>query len=53
MNKVYKDPKIAISTTDFEAPRNFDNSVFNLTGEIIEIKDSDSTSVIIDEIKID
>lgn len=40
MNKVYKDPKIAISTTDFEAPRNFDNTVFNLTGEIIEISDS-------------
>ena len=46
MNKVYKDPKIAISTTDFEAPRNYDNSVFTLTGEIIEIKESDSTNII-------
>jgi penicillin-binding protein 1A len=33
MNKVYKDPKIALSTTDFEAPPGFDNSVFNPTGE--------------------
>lgn len=33
MNKVYKDPKIALSTTDFEPPDGFDDSVFNLTGE--------------------
>lgn len=33
MNKVYKDPKIALSTKDFEEPKGFDNSVFNLTGE--------------------
>jgi len=33
MNKVYKDPKIALSTTDFEVPPGFDDSVFNLTGE--------------------
>ncbi|WP_043024143.1 transglycosylase domain-containing protein [Fluviicola taffensis] len=50
MNKIYKDPKIAISTTDFEAPKNFDNSVFNLTGEIIEIQESDSLGIIPPEI---
>jgi penicillin-binding protein 1A len=33
MNKVYKNPKIAISTTDFTKPDNFDESVFNLTGQ--------------------
>jgi penicillin-binding protein 1A len=33
MNKVYKDPKIAIRTTGFEKPANFDESVFNLTGQ--------------------
>ncbi len=32
MNKVYKDPKIAISTTDFLKPANFDEGSFNLTG---------------------
>ncbi len=32
MNKVYKDPKIAISTTDFVKPKDFDESSFNLTG---------------------
>ena len=45
MNKVYKDPKIAISTRDFEKPRDFDDSVFNLTGAEIEVDDSDSTKV--------
>lgn len=33
MNKVYKDPKIALSTTDFDKPSGFDDSIFNLTGE--------------------
>jgi penicillin-binding protein 1A len=33
MNKVYKDPKIALSTTDFDKPPGFDDSMFNLTGE--------------------
>lgn len=33
MNKVYKDPKIALSTTDFDKPANFDDSMFNPTGE--------------------
>lgn len=33
MNKVYKNPKIALSTTDFEVPKNFDQSTFNLTGQ--------------------
>lgn len=32
MNKVYKDPKIAISTTDFVKPKDFDESSFILTG---------------------
>jgi len=36
MNKVYKDPKIALSTTDFEAPPGYDESIFNLTGEEID-----------------
>ena len=44
INKVYKDPKIPISTQDFEKPRNFDDSVFNPTGEIIP-EPSDSTDV--------
>lgn len=33
MNKVYKNVKIAISTTDFAKPKDFDESVFNLTGQ--------------------
>ena len=33
MNKVYKDPKIALSTTDFDKPPGFDDSIFDLTGE--------------------
>jgi penicillin-binding protein 1A len=53
MNKVYKDPKIAISTTDFEVPRNFDNSVFNLTGVEIDPAVADSTTSIVDEIKLE
>lgn len=32
MNKIYKDPKIGISTTDFKKPKDFDESTFNLTG---------------------
>ncbi|MCE3295528.1 MAG: hypothetical protein K0R65_1242 [Crocinitomicaceae bacterium] len=32
MNKVYKDPKIGISTTDFVKPKDFDESSFTLTG---------------------
>jgi penicillin-binding protein 1A len=44
INKVYKDPKIPISTQDFEKPRNFDDSVFNPTGEIIP-EPSDSTEL--------
>lgn len=32
MNAVYKDPKIGISTTDFDKPKDFDESVFNNTG---------------------
>lgn len=31
MNKVYKDPKIALSTTDFVKPDGYDDSVFNNT----------------------
>lgn len=53
MNKVYKDPKIALSTKDFDVPANYDNSVFNLTGVEIDISSSDSTSVIVDEIKLE
>jgi penicillin-binding protein 1A len=52
MNKVYKDPKIAISTTDFEAPRNFDSSVFNLTGVEIDPAVSDTTETIVDQIQM-
>lgn len=33
MNKVYKDPKIALSTTDFDKPAGFDDSMMNNTGE--------------------
>jgi penicillin-binding protein 1A len=32
MNKIYKDAKIALSTTDFDKPNNFDDSMFDLTG---------------------
>lgn len=42
MNKVYKDPKIPISTRDFEAPKGYDDSVFNLTGEEIPEPSSDT-----------
>lgn len=31
MNKAYKDPKLSLSTTDFDQPPGFDNSVFDLT----------------------
>lgn len=53
MNSVYKDPKIAISTTDFEKPDGFDENSFNLTGEEIIIQDNDSTSVDAGNITID
>lgn len=53
MNKVYKDPKLAISTTDFEAPANYDNSVFNLTGSEFIPEESDSTTLLIDDIKLE
>lgn len=44
MNKVYKNPKIALSTTDFKKPDNYDESVFNLTGsEYTPVEPSDST----------
>jgi penicillin-binding protein 1A len=45
MNKVYKDPKIAISTRDFEKPRDYDDAIFNPTGVEFEPDDSDSTQV--------
>lgn len=45
MNKVYKNPKIALSTTDFKKPDNFDESPFNLTGaEYTPAQPSDSVS---------
>lgn len=53
MNKVYKDPKIALSTKDFEAPKNFDNSVFNLTGVEYDPASADSTTVLTDKIQMD
>lgn len=46
MNKIYKDPKIAISTRDFDVPRNFDNSVFELTAPEINPVESDTTGVV-------
>ena len=42
MNKVYKDPKIPISTQDFERPKGYDDSVFNLTGEEIPEPSADT-----------
>ena len=43
MNKVYKDPKIAISTTDFTKPKTFDETIFNLTGqEYMPVDESDT-----------
>jgi penicillin-binding protein 1A len=45
MNKVYKDPKIAISTTDFPRPADYDESVFNLTGTEYSPETADSTAV--------
>lgn len=53
MNSVYKDPKIAISTTDFEKPDAFDEDSFNLTGEEIIIEDADSTAADAQTISID
>ena len=44
MNRVYKDPKIGISTRDFDVPKDFDNSVFNLTEGEWDPVESDSTS---------
>lgn len=45
MNKVYKDPKIPISTRDFESPRGYDDSVFTLTGEEIPEPSADTLDV--------
>ncbi len=53
MNSVYKDPKIAISTTDFENPDGFDEDSFNLTGEEIIIEEADSTAADAQTISID
>ena len=53
MNSVYKDPKIAISTTDFEKPDGFDEDSFNLTGEEIIIEEADSTAADAQTISID
>jgi penicillin-binding protein 1A len=53
MNSVYKDPKIAISTTDFEKPDDFDEDSFNLTGEEIIIEEADSTAADAQTISID
>lgn len=53
MNRVYKDPKIAISTTDFEKPDGFDEDSFNLTGEEIIIEEADSTAADAQTISID
>lgn len=53
MNSVYKDPKIAISTTDFEKPDGFDEDSFDLTGEEIIIEEADSTAADAQTISID
>jgi penicillin-binding protein 1A len=36
MQRVYKDKSIKISTGDFEAPLNYDNSIFNCSKESSE-----------------
>jgi penicillin-binding protein 1A len=43
MNKIYKDPKIGISTTDFKVPKDYDESVFNLTGTEYSPAEADTT----------
>jgi penicillin-binding protein 1A len=43
MNKIYKDPKIGISTTDFKVPKDYDESVFNLTGTEYSPAEEDTT----------
>jgi hypothetical protein len=45
MNKIYKDPKIGISTTDFKQPKDYDESVFNLTGTEYSPAEEDTTIV--------
>jgi penicillin-binding protein 1A len=45
MNKIYKDPKIGISTTDFKVPNDYDESVFNLTGTEYSPAEEDTTIV--------
>ena len=44
MKEVYKDPKIGLSTTDFEAPMNFNLNTTNCSGEYLP-KDQDIDSV--------
>ncbi len=46
MNAVYKDPKIGISTTDFEKPKNFDEQTNGCSGEYIPAEEviTDSTA---------
>lgn len=44
MNKVYKNAKIALSTTGFTKPQGYDDSVFNLTGAEYDPALADTTS---------
>lgn len=53
MNKVYKDPTIGISTTDFEAPDDFDFDSFNLTGPEYDPTETEATDSVATELDID
>lgn len=46
MQQVYKDPKIGISTTDFEKPNDFNEQINGCSGEYLPepVSESDSTS---------
>ena len=51
MNDVYKDPKIGVSTTDFDRPKNYDEQVNGCAGEYLPEpeSESDSTAVTAEE----
>ncbi len=51
MNEVYKDPKIGISTTDFDRPKNYNEQVNGCAGEYLPEpeSESDSTAVKVEE----
>jgi penicillin-binding protein 1A len=50
MQQVYKDPKIGISTTDFEKPNNYSEQINGCAGEYLpEPADEDTTATPVED----